>query len=166
MFSQGLEYSQSGELTSLEVAHDVKLDAYNSTYQIDVMAKFRAFASAEFIVLIECKRYRNAVERELVQVLNDKVRSLGAHRGMLFTTSGFQSGAITRHRCVFSSLAVKPVTLATPSHCWTTSAFHQANEVVRVSAANGCLPTKATTPKRFAVTATNIECNPSSRCAL
>lgn len=85
---------QGGELTSLEVAHDVKVEAYDSTYQIDVLAKFQAFAGAEFTVLIECKKYRNAVERELVQVLHDKVRSVGAHKGILFTTSGFQSGAI------------------------------------------------------------------------
>ena len=85
---------QGGELTSLEVTHDVKVEAYDSTYQIDVQAKFQAFAGAEFIVLIECKKYRNAVERELVQVLHDKVRSVGAHKGMLFTTTGFQSGAI------------------------------------------------------------------------
>lgn len=70
---------QSGELTSLEVKHDVKVEAYDSTYQIDVLAKFQAFAGAEFTVLIECKKYRNAVERELVQVLHDKVRSVGAH---------------------------------------------------------------------------------------
>lgn len=85
---------QGGELTSLEVTHNVKVEAYDSTYQIDVLAKFHAFAGAEFTVLIECKKYRNAVERELVQVLHDKVRSVGAHKGMLFTTSGFQSGAI------------------------------------------------------------------------
>ncbi|RMN26853.1 Orf22 [Pseudomonas coronafaciens pv. zizaniae] len=85
---------QGGQLTSLEVRHDVKVEAFDSTYQIDVLAKFQAFAGAEFIVLIECKKYRNAVERELVQVLHDKVRSVGAHKGMLFTTTGFQSGAI------------------------------------------------------------------------
>jgi restriction system protein len=85
---------QGGELTSLEVTHDVKMETYDSTYQIDVLAKFQAFAGAEFTVLIECKKYRSAVERELVQVLHDKVRSTGAHKGMLFATSGFQSGAI------------------------------------------------------------------------
>lgn len=85
---------QGGDLTSLEVKHDVKVEAYDSTYQIDVLAKFQAFAGAEFIVLIECKKYRNSVERELVQVLHDKVRSVGAHKGMLFATTGFQSGAV------------------------------------------------------------------------
>lgn len=85
---------QGGELASLEVTHDAKMETYDSIYQIDVLAKFQAFAGAEFTVLIECKKYRGAVERELVQVLHDKVRSLGAHKGMLFATSGFQSGAI------------------------------------------------------------------------
>ncbi|MFJ3366929.1 hypothetical protein [Pseudomonas sp. NPDC086251] len=50
---------QGGELTSLEERHDVKVEAFDSTYQIDVQAKFQAFAGAEFIVLIECKKYRN-----------------------------------------------------------------------------------------------------------
>ena len=72
---------QGGELTSLKVTHDVKVEAYDSTYQIDVLAKFQAFAGAELTLLIECKKYRNAVERELVQVLHDKVRSVGAHKG-------------------------------------------------------------------------------------
>ncbi len=67
--------------------------------------------------------------------------------------------------CAFSSLEVKPVTSATPNPCWTRSAFHQANVAARVNAINGCLPTRATTPRRYAATATNIECNPSSRCA-
>lgn len=86
--------SQGGELTNLEVTHDAKVEAHDATYQIDVLAKFQAFGGADFTVLIECKKYRGAVEREQVQVLHGKVVSLGAHKGMLFTTSGFQSGAI------------------------------------------------------------------------
>jgi restriction system protein len=46
---------QGGELTSLEVTHDMKVEAHDSTYQIDVLAKFQAFAGADFIVLIGCK---------------------------------------------------------------------------------------------------------------
>lgn len=86
--------SHGGELTNLEVTHDAEVEAFDSTYQIDVLAKFQAFGGADFTVLIECKKYRGAVEREQVQVLHGKVASLGAHKGMLFTTSGFQSGAI------------------------------------------------------------------------
>jgi hypothetical protein len=40
---------------SLEVKHYVKVEAYDSTYQIDVLAKFHAFAGAEFIVLLNAK---------------------------------------------------------------------------------------------------------------
>lgn len=50
------------------------------------------------------------------------------------------------------------MTSATHNHCWTRSAFHRANVAARASAVNGCLPTRATTPKRYAATATNIEC--------
>lgn len=47
---------QGDELTSLKVTHDAKIETYDSTYKIDVLAKFQAFASAEFTVLIECKK--------------------------------------------------------------------------------------------------------------
>ncbi len=61
-------------------------------------------------------------------------------------------------------IGLKPVTSAAHNHCWR-SAFHRANVAARASAVDGCLPIRATTPKRYAATATNIECNPSSRCA-
>lgn len=48
---------QGCELGSLNVTHNVKVEAYDSTYQLDVLAKFRAFAGAEFTVLIECKKH-------------------------------------------------------------------------------------------------------------
>lgn len=51
------------------------------------------------------------------------------------------------------------------NHCWTRSAFHRPNVAARASAANGCSPTRVTTPKHYAATAINIECSPSSRCA-
>ncbi len=81
------------DLISIDVKHNEKLEAYDSTYQIDVVAKFEAFG-AEFIVLIECKKHKNAIPRSLVQELHDKIRSIGAHKGMLFATTGFQSGAV------------------------------------------------------------------------
>lgn len=45
-------------------------------------------------VLGECKQYKNRVNREKVVVLADKVRALGAQKGILLSTAGFQSGAI------------------------------------------------------------------------
>ncbi|TCS42980.1 restriction endonuclease [Reinekea marinisedimentorum] len=80
-------------LISIDVKHNQKLEAYDSTYQIDVVAKFEALGG-DFVVLIECKKHKSAIPRSLVQELHDKVRSIGAHKGMLFATTGFQSGAL------------------------------------------------------------------------
>ena len=81
------------ELKSIEVKHDEKIKAHDSTYQIDVIATFEALG-AEFIVLIECKKHKDPIPRTYVQLLHDNIRSIGAHKGMLFATTGFQSGAI------------------------------------------------------------------------
>ena len=48
----------------------------------------------EFLVLVECKDHTRPVDREEVQILADKKRAAGAHKGMLFSTNGFQRGAI------------------------------------------------------------------------
>lgn len=61
-------------------------------YEIDITARFTALG-ANFLTLIECKRYSKPVEREKVQVLYSKLQSVGAQKGMIFSTSGFQSGA-------------------------------------------------------------------------
>ena len=45
-------------------------------------------------VLIECKHHRTPIKREVIQVLNDRIKSLGAQKGILFSTSKFQSGCI------------------------------------------------------------------------
>ena len=48
---------------------------------------------ALFKVLVECKRYKSEIKREVIQLLFDKLRATGAQKGMVFSTSGFQSGA-------------------------------------------------------------------------
>ena len=62
-------------------------------YQIDVYAEFIAL-SVKFKVIVECKRCTKPVEREKVVILADKVWSLGAHKGVLISTSGLQKGAL------------------------------------------------------------------------
>ena len=80
-------------LTEFKATHDTKIERYDGTYQIDVYVEFEALG-ALIKVLVECKRYKNKVERETVQLLNGKLQSTGAHKGMIFATSGFQTGAI------------------------------------------------------------------------
>lgn len=45
-------------------------------------------------MLVECKNHVRPVEREDVQVLADRLRATGAQKGILFSTNGFQRGAI------------------------------------------------------------------------
>jgi restriction system protein len=62
-------------------------------YEIDITVRFTALG-ANFLVLVECKHYRRPVGREKVQALFAKMQSIGAHKGLMFATNGFQSGAI------------------------------------------------------------------------
>ncbi len=80
-------------LSSIQIARREYLDSVDGTYEIDVTARFQAL-DADFLVLIECKHHKNAIKREIVQVLKDRVVSLRAQKGMLFSTSRFQSGAV------------------------------------------------------------------------
>jgi restriction system protein len=82
------------ELNTFTALHDVKIHRVDGEYQIDVFAEFD-FLGASFKVLVECKRYKNKVKREVVQLLFDKLRATGSHKGLIFSTSGFQEGAIT-----------------------------------------------------------------------
>ena len=63
-------------------------------YEIDVLVKQSLFREAVITILVECKHLTRPVEREDVLVLGAKLQDVGAHKGMLFSTSGFQSGAI------------------------------------------------------------------------
>lgn len=82
------------ELREFEVTHRETVQGSSGEYEIDAVARFRAFRGAEFVVLVECKRHTRPVEREDLITLLGKVRDVGAHKGMLFATCGFQSGAI------------------------------------------------------------------------
>jgi restriction system protein len=80
-------------LRDFVVKHLERLVGADGEYKIDVTARFEALG-ADFLVLIECKNQQRPVERDVVQVLADKVRSIGAHKGMVFATAPFQRGAL------------------------------------------------------------------------
>jgi restriction system protein len=81
-------------LESFEVTHLKSLEGDSGEYEIDVTAEFVVFGGAKIKVLIECKRYSNSVKRDVIMVMESKLRDSSAHKGMVFSTSGFQSGAI------------------------------------------------------------------------
>lgn len=81
------------EITAWQVQHLDPVEGVDGTYVIDVTVRFRLLG-AEFLMLFECKRHASAVKREDVQVLRDKLRSTGAHKGVVVAASGFQRGAL------------------------------------------------------------------------
>lgn len=86
-------YAEEEGLKEFTIVHDEKIPADDGVYQIDIYAEFTAMR-AKFKVLCECKRYNTSVSREKVAVLHQKIQSLGAQKGILLSTSDFQSGAI------------------------------------------------------------------------
>ena len=81
-------------LAGFSVTHLERLKGDIGEYEIDVVAEFSVFEQAIIKVLIECKKYKNPVKRDVIMVLESKIRDSNAHKGMVFSTSGFQSGAI------------------------------------------------------------------------
>jgi restriction system protein len=82
-----------GGLVDYRSCHREVVEGSDGEYEIDVTVRFSAMG-ADYLTLVECKHHRNRVKRELVQALWTKVQSLGAHKGIMFSTAGFQSGAI------------------------------------------------------------------------
>lgn len=83
----------AGSLTSFETAHRENVNGLEGNYEVDVTIRFTAIGGAKFLVAVECKRQKNAVKREVVQILHSRVMSLGAQKGILFATAPFQKGA-------------------------------------------------------------------------
>ncbi len=86
--------SQATSLESFEAQHKVNVVGVDGDFEIDVSVRFTVFGGARFHVLAECKRHSHPIKRDVVQILNDRLRSTGAHKGFVFATAAFQSGAI------------------------------------------------------------------------
>ena len=86
-------YAESDGLSDFHVTHNTHIKTSDGLYQIDVYAEFMALHT-KITILCECKRYKNRVSREKVAVLHRKLESTGANKGVLISTSDFQSGAI------------------------------------------------------------------------
>lgn len=85
-------YAEARNLQGFKIEHDVNISTHDGTYQIDVYAEYSVLGTVK--VLCECKHYKNSVSREKVAVLAEKLRSIGANKGILLSTTGFQKGAI------------------------------------------------------------------------
>ena len=86
-------YAQREKLQNFVIKHDQKITSDDGIYQIDVIAEYVALG-AKNIVLIECKKYKSSVKRDVVTNLHAKLLSIGAHKGIIISTAGFQRGAV------------------------------------------------------------------------
>lgn len=82
------------KLDRFRVTHLQEMEGSSGAYEFDAVAEFTVFEGARLVVLVECKRQRRAVERHEVLALEAKLRDVGAHKAMLFSTAGFQKGAL------------------------------------------------------------------------
>lgn len=86
-------YAKKEALQDFVIKHNQKIDAADSTYQIDVLAEYTALGCKN-TVIVECKKYTRSIERSVVAELYAKLQSIGAQKGILMSTSGFQSDAV------------------------------------------------------------------------
>ena len=80
------------EVDDLVVTVHEKVVGADGVYDFDATVRYR-FAGMAFLVVVEAKLHRNPIKRELVQVLHQKIHSVGAHKGVMVATSPYQAGA-------------------------------------------------------------------------
>ena len=83
-----------GKLVNFEVTHHQFLPGPSGEFEIDVVVEFEVLGGAVIKILVECKRYKDPIKRDVVMLLKAKLDEIGAHKGMVFSTAQFQSGAL------------------------------------------------------------------------
>ena len=77
----------------INVEHRSDFNTPEGSFNIDLNFRFRV-ANLDYLTIIECKHSKNRIERSVVMELNSRKTSLKAHKAILVTTVGFQSGAL------------------------------------------------------------------------
>ena len=80
--------------TTVEFGHRQMVEGHGGDYEIDITGEFSVLEGATIRILIECKRHKRPVERDVVAALVTKIRDTSSHKGMIFSVSGFQRGAL------------------------------------------------------------------------
>jgi restriction system protein len=83
-----------GSLENFQVEHLQHLSGTAGDYEFDAVAEFTLLHGARIVVLVECKRYSQPVEREKLLSLWAKLQDVKGNKAMMFATCGFQSGAL------------------------------------------------------------------------
>ncbi len=62
--------------------------------KVDVSFNYTIAKGADVLFLVECKCYNHSVSVDEVEEFHSKIDDIGAHKGIMVTTVGFQEGAI------------------------------------------------------------------------
>lgn len=89
----GLIKSVAPLVEALEVTLHDKIQGVDGLYDFDATVRFN-LGGMRFLVLVEAKRHKHPIKRELVQVLHDKLRSVGAQKAAMIATAPYQRGAV------------------------------------------------------------------------
>ncbi len=111
--------ASSGKLKEFTVNHLQRVEGSGGEYEFDAFAKFRILNGADIQVLVECKRHKKPVERKDMLISWAKLQDVKAHKAMIFSTSGFQSGAI-RYADTYN---IATITFTEGSFTYNTRAF-------------------------------------------
>ena len=85
-------YAKEEKLLDFNIKHNDHIPCYDGTYQIDIHATCTVLKS-KIDILVECKKHKRSIERKVVAELKQKIDSIGANKGIIISTSGFQEGA-------------------------------------------------------------------------
>lgn len=113
------EFSVHEMLAALDPHAEVRHNEYvegrlsRRLRQVDVFVR-GAVAGIEITIIVECKRYRRPVAIGDVDQFIGKLLDLSADRGVLYSYSGFTSGAVAR-AIGATSPSIVPIALETPS---------------------------------------------------
>lgn len=92
---------ESGEV---KVEHNVTLKGRSgASRQVDVLLRHTQ-GLYEHLIVVECKYWKTRVERSQVDTLAVTCREIGASKGVIFSTKGFQKGAIEQAKADSISL--------------------------------------------------------------
>jgi predicted helicase len=90
---------------------------------IDVSFEFLVNNAYRIFGIIECKHYKSTVDIGKVRELNSKLNELGANKGIIVTTVGFQSGAIELAKKTGIGLAVIKKEVVPEGIVWCVRSF-------------------------------------------
>lgn len=83
----------SGAIANLRVETHEVIRGTDGTYDFDGTVRYE-LGGMDFLIVVEAKRHKNPIKRETVQVLHQKLQSVGAHKAVLVSTAPFQQGAL------------------------------------------------------------------------